>query len=41
MIDVEKIADEADMIVNGYAFRKCELGYRVLNLEQPEHALVI
>lgn len=41
MIDVEKIADEADMIVNGYAFRKCELGYRILNLEQPEHALVI
>lgn len=31
MIDRRKVADEADMIVNGYAFAKCVEGYRVLN----------
>ena len=32
MIDIKIIADEADMIVNGYAFKRCKEGYRVLNL---------
>lgn len=41
MLDIEKIADEADLIVNGYAFKKCDIGYRVLNLDYPEHAIVI
>ena len=33
------VADKADLIVNGYAFTKSEEGYRVLNLNNPEHAL--
>jgi hypothetical protein len=41
MPDIAKIADAADLIVNGYAFTRCELGYRVLNLNCPEHAMVI
>ena len=41
MIDIEKIADEADMIVNGYAFTKCDLGFRVLNLNRLDRALVL
>ncbi|MBU5281877.1 hypothetical protein KQI13_09780 [Anaerostipes hadrus] len=41
MIDIIKVADEADLIVNGYAFTKSEEGYRVLNLNNPEHALVL
>lgn len=41
MIDIKKIADEADLIVNGYAFRKCDRGYRVLNLNNSEHAVVL
>ena len=41
MLDVKKVADDADLIVNGYAFKRCDIGYRVLNLEFPEHALVL
>ncbi len=41
MPDILKIADAADLIVNGYAFTKCERGYKILNLDNPEHALVI
>lgn len=41
MIDVIKVADEADLIVNGYAFTKCADGYRVLNLNRPVCAVVL
>ena len=41
MIDIKKIADEADMIVNGYAFTKCYIGFRVLNLNRLDKALVL
>lgn len=41
MPDIIKIADDADLIVNGYAFTKCIDGYQVLNLNRPEHAIVI
>ncbi len=41
MINVKKAAAEADMIVNGYAFKKCSLGYRILNLHNPKKAVVI
>ena len=41
MIDIQAIADAADMIVNGYSFTHDEKGYRVLNLNRPEHAAVI
>ncbi len=40
-LDIKKIADEAELIVNGYAFTKCDLGYRILHLDCPEHAAVI
>ena len=38
---LKKIADNADMIVNGYAFTQNNENYRVLKLNKPEHALVI
>ena len=41
MINVQDIADKADMIVNGYAFTKCELVYKVLNLNNTSKAMVI
>lgn len=41
MLDIIKIADEADMIVNGYAFTRCDEGFRILNLNRPDRALVI
>lgn len=40
MINIKQVADAADVIVNGYAFTKCELGFRVLNLNNPESAAV-
>ncbi len=41
MPDILKVADEADMIINGYAFTRCEEGFRVLNLNRPDKAIVI
>jgi hypothetical protein len=38
--DIKKAADEADMIINGYAFRCCSEGFRVLNLNRPDRAAV-
>ncbi len=40
MPDIIKVADEADLVVNGYAFTKCEEGYRILNLNRPNRAVV-
>ena len=40
MLDIIKIADEADMIVNGYAFTRCDEGFRILNLNRLDRALV-
>lgn len=40
MLNVKKVADEADVIVNGYAFKRCEEGFRVLNLRRPDKAVV-
>lgn len=39
-MEIKKIADEADMIVNGYAFVRCQEGYRVVNLNVYGHATV-
>ena len=36
MVDIKQIADEAEVIIDGYAFSKFEGGYRVLNLNAPE-----
>ena len=41
MIDIRKVADAADMIVNGYAFTQGEEGCRVLNLNRPDKAVVL
>ena len=40
MVNVQQVADAADMIVNGYAFRRCPEGFRVLNLNRPDRAVV-
>lgn len=40
-LNVENIADKADMIINGYAFTKDEGYVRVLNLNCINHAAVI
>ena len=40
MTDVRKVADEADMIINGYAFTQSGEKCRVLNLRHPDKATV-
>lgn len=40
-LDIKKIADGADMIINGYAFTNENGWIRVLNLNCPNHAAVI
>lgn len=40
MLNIKEVADEADVIVNGYAFKRCEEGFRVLNLHRPDRAVV-
>ena len=40
--ELQRIADEADFIVNGYAFTKLENNMiDILNLEHPDCAMVI
>lgn len=41
MPELEKIANEADMIVNGYAFKSENGNIRILNLNNPKKALVL
>lgn len=41
MIDIREISDNADMIVNGYAFTKCDGNVRVINLNNVESVSVI
>lgn len=41
MIDIKKIADEADMIINGYAFTRTDKGVKVLNLNFPSSAALL
>ena len=40
MPDIKTIADEADIIVNGYAFTRKEDDIHVLNLNSPDKAVV-
>lgn len=40
MIDIKKVADGADMIINGYAFTKEGEYVRTLNLDNPTKAAV-
>lgn len=41
MINVEEVADKADMIVDGYAFTKAGNAVRVLNLNDTDKAAVL
>ncbi len=41
MVDIAKVADKADLIVNGYAFTKDGQNIRVLNLNGSDRAAVI
>lgn len=36
-----KIADEADMIVNGFAFTRMNLGIRIVNLNSDGDTMII
>ena len=38
--DVKKILDDAIIVVNGYAFSKCELGYKIFS-SWTKHAIVL
>ncbi|MBR1523224.1 MAG: hypothetical protein IJ641_02085 [Lachnospiraceae bacterium] len=38
---VKEIADNADMIVDGYAFTCIESGYRVMNIDYPDSTMII
>lgn len=38
MVDIEKLADAADVIVQGYAFINRAEGVSVVNLHKPDHA---
>ena len=41
-VEINKIAENADMIVCGYAFSHTENGFiRAINLHAPHHALVM
>lgn len=41
MIDYTSVADAANMIINGYAFTKDGENIKVLNLNNPEMAMVL
>ena len=41
MIDLMKVADQADMIINGYAFTKENETIRVLNLNNTDKSVVV
>ena len=38
--DVKKILDDAIIVVNGFAFSKCDLGYSVFNSRTKHTALL-
>ena len=40
MPDIKTIADEADIIINGYAFTRKDECIHVLNLNSPDQAVV-
>ena len=40
MVDIKQVADEAEVIIDGYAFSKYNEGYRVLNLNAPDKPAV-
>lgn len=40
MVDIHRIAAEAEVIIDGYAFSRFVSGYRVLNLNAPDNVTV-
>jgi hypothetical protein len=40
MPDLEKIADDADVIISGYAITKCAEGFQIFNLNNAVGAAV-
>ena len=40
MLDAKSVADKADVIVNGYAFTRNDERIQVLNLNNPQKAVV-
>ncbi len=41
MIDLQKISDEADMIVCGFAYKKTDNGIKIFDLNNGEGAAVV
>lgn len=41
MIDCKAVADAANMIINGYAYTKDRENVKVLNLNNPDRAIVL
>lgn len=41
MTEIKEIADNADMIINGYAFTSKNNGFRIINLNNPKRAAFI
>ena len=39
--DLKTIADGADMIIDGYAFTKCDSGYKIIDLNNMKSAMVV
>ncbi len=41
MIDIKAAAEEADVIIRGYAVSTCAQGYRILNLNNGKGAAIL
>ena len=41
MHNIQDIANQADLIVNGYSFTCSDQGIRVLNLNKPDRAVLL
>lgn len=41
MIDLKKIADEAEVIIAGFAFTPCEEGIRIFNLNNARGVAIV
>ncbi len=41
MIDIRKAADDAEVIIRGYAMNRCDEGIRILNLNNGNGAAVL
>ena len=39
-IKMKQIADNAEVIINGYAFSKCDLGFSIINLNAENSSAI-